>query len=205
MYIPMLFNTQMMQAILNGHKTITRRIVKPQPTILEKKSMWRYCPNWLFVWPLHQEQVLIDEGFPLSKQIPYKIGDIIWARETWAEWSGGYAYKAYNPYGYSYPNSYVDKWKPSIHMPKQAARVFLKIKNVRMERIQAITPEDCEAEGVNHISIVGPELIKKQYSALWDSTIDKKHRDIYGWEANPWVWVIEFEPCDVPERWYENA
>ncbi|MCQ5146470.1 hypothetical protein NE476_29425, partial [Enterocloster bolteae] len=96
----------------------------------------------------------------------------------------------------------LPKWHPSIHMPKAAARIWLKVTDVRVERLQKITLDQIEKEGVKtefpHV-LNGQE---KQYafSQLWDSTVDKLNIDRYGWTANPWVWVIEFERCGKPEE-----
>ena len=104
-------------------------------------------------------------------------------------------------------------WHPSIHMPKEAARIWLKITDVRVERLQDITPKDAKNEGVgnlfyedigysekNYGTEVDPEygIAKEQFAWLWDSTIKKSDLDRYGWDANPYVWVISFERCAKP-------
>ena len=104
--------------------------------------------------------------------------------------------------------------RPSIHMPKEAARIWLKVTDVRVERLREITPKDSENEGVgnlfyedigysekNYGTEVDPEygIAKEQFAWLWESTIKKSDIDRYGWGANPWVWVIEFERCEKPE------
>lgn len=97
------------------------------------------------------------------------------------------------------------RWHPSIHMSKEAARIWLKVTDVRVERLQDISGMDVLKEGVN--SHVHPEADyfdvnqREMFQSLWNSTIDKKQIDTYGWEANPWVWVIEFERCEKPEGW----
>ncbi len=109
-------------------------------------------------------------------------------------------------------NTYVDKngvrhdhapWRPSIHMPKEAARIWLKVTNVRVERLQDITVEDALAEGMDKYIRLNGELdensIITSFIGIWNSTIKKSDLDRYGWEANPYVWVIEFEVCDKPE------
>ena len=82
------------------------------------------------------------------------------------------------------------KWKPSIHMPKAAARILLKVTDVRVEKLWEMTQEDCINEGCG-------ELSEEQFGQIWNSTIKKKDLDIYGWKSNPWVWVIEFERVEV--------
>ena len=76
------------------------------------------------------------------------------------------------------------KWHPSIHMPREAARIFLRVTDVRVERVQDIDDDGVVAEGLN---------IGDPFDELWDSTIKPADRALYGWDANPWVWVIEFE------------
>ena len=129
--------------------------------------------------------------------------DILWVRETWAMVSGGlYEYKADGTEIDHLGN--IIKWKPSIHMPRSAARLFLKVKAVRVERLQEITEEDADAEGFggNCPYDAFPEhkgspgwydgsiSIPECFGELWDSIYSKRG---YGWEVNPWVWVIEFE------------
>lgn len=143
--------------------------------------------------------------------MPCEPGDILYVRETWKKAHNGYYY-----YEDWKRNDIADvtKWKPSIHMPKEAARIWLKVTDVRVERLQEITPKDSENEGVgnlfyedigysekNYGTEVDPEygIAKEQFAWLWESTIKKSGIDRYGWGANPWVWVIEFERCEKPE------
>jgi len=190
---PILFNTQMVRAILDGRKTCTRRIVKPQPTA--------------------------HYGVQCIKP-PYQPGDILYVRETWSLRFDGekYFYKADKNTSREEKRllDYNDvKWRPSIHMPKEAARIWLKVTNVRVERLQDITPKEAENEGVgnlfyddigysekNYGTEVDPEygIAKEQFAWLWESTIKKSDLDSYGWDANPWVWVIEFERCESQEE-----
>lgn len=98
-------------------------------------------------------------------------------------------------------------WRPSIHMPREAARIWLKVTDVRVERLQEITPEQIIKEGTTgfdaeHLEVLG-EHYDIPFATLWDSTIKKSDLDLYGWAANPWVWVIEFEPCEKPDGWPE--
>ena len=201
---PILFNTDMIRAILDGKKTVTRRIVKPQPVVLNS-----------LVIP------------------PYKVGDILYVRETWKSFCGmlygrengtyiplddfeGYQYKAdeqyvctkgINPFCDCFDDqkcdiSFDDKWHPSIHMPKEAARIFLRVTNVRVERLQDITPEQIDAEGCKEYvynAKTGELLPSKPtwFKIIWDSTIKKSDIAKYGWAANPYVWVIEFERIDL--------
>lgn len=215
---PILFNTEMVRAILDGLKTCTRRIVKPQPD--EKHTF----PLGFVTDSTEKKNVGcfgfgIDEyGGSIQYVKPpygYAPGDILYVRETWKKAPNGYYY-----YEDWQRNDIADvtKWKPSIHMPKEAARIWLKVMDVRVERLQDITPKDAENEGVgnlfyedigysekNYGTEVDPEygIAKEQFAWLWESTIKKSDIDRYGWLANPWVWVIEFERCEKPEgkRW----
>ncbi len=211
---PILFNTEMVRAILEGRKSCTRRLVKPQPD--EKLTF----PLGFVIDSTEKKEVGcfgfgIDEyGGSIQYVKPpygYAPGDILYVRETWKKAPNGYYY-----YEDWQRNDIADvtKWKPSIHMPKEAARIFLKVKDVRVERLQDITPKDAENEGVgnlfyedigysekNYGTEVDPEygIAKEQFAWLWESTIKKSDLDRYGWNANPWVWVIEFERCEKPE------
>lgn len=212
---PILFNTEMVRAILDGRKTCTRRIVKPQPTA--------------------------HYGAQCIKP-PYQPGDILYVRETWERfecWNcegdergncpkepkksvldktcGCYMYRATDEI------SGDAKWHPSIHMPKEAARIWLKVTDVRVERLQEIdedgvwnegfrfTPpcltrvsadgHTCDLDGpcTSHIKYCDMTMGELFGRELWDKTIKKSDIDRYGWNANPYVFVIEFERCEKPE------
>ena len=194
---PILFNTEMVRAILDGRKSCTRRIIKPQ---------WEECPHCKYV---HKEYIygkLAENvycakcGYPLlpERRAPYQPGDILYVRETWKKAPNGYYY-----YEDWQRNDIADvtKWKPSIHMPKEAARIWLKVTDVRVERLQGITSEQICREGVEveYPHVLNGEEKRHAFSRLWDSTIKKSDLDRYGWNASPWVWVIEFERCEKPE------
>lgn len=182
---PILFNTEMVQAILDGRKGCTRRVVKPQPTA-------RYGAQCI--------------------KPPYQPGDILYVRETWGypialNSDKQYVFRADEVAESGFKNdSHI--WHPSIHMPKEAARIWLKVTNVRVERLQEITVDGCHREGINiETSAVtdGETLNRKhdfsleKFETLWDSTVKKSDLDRYGWDANPYVWVIEFEQCEKPK------
>lgn len=127
----------------------------------------------------------------------YKVGDVLYVRETWQYIEGasgcGYAYMA----GGGVHND-IGVWRPSIHMPKIAARIFLRVTDVRCERLQEISIADIKHEGVVVPKIDVPEVSDEAYlwfafQTLWDSTVKKADVEIYGWNANPWVWVYGFE------------
>lgn len=196
---PILFNTEMVRAILSGRKTVTRRIIKRDiESILNS--------------PYHKEHPEVEDKTIIEKLcIPsYAAGDILYVRETWCDdrqfthedTPGKYFYKA------SESNNF--KWRPSIHMPKEAARIFLRVKDVRVERLQDITSVGAWKEGVGENCIGlsacggGCDTCRANtdnhifmFNALWNSTIKKQDLDKYGWNANPWVWVIEFERIEV--------
>lgn len=205
---PILFNTEMVQAILDGRKTCTRRVIKPQ---------WEECPHCKYV---HNEYIY-DEmaenvycarcGYPLEpeRRSPYQPGDILYVRETWERfecWNcegdergncpkepkKSVLDKTYGCYMYRATDEISGdaKWHPSIHMPKEAARIWLKVTDVRVERLQDITEDDAEAEGCFDYTSTA-----LGFPDVWDSTIKKSDVDSYGWNANPWVFVIEFERC----------
>ena len=142
---------------------------------------------------------------------PCEVGDVLWVRETWSttdkcglypNWpSTGihYMYKADDP---TCDSAKEARWYPSIHMPKEAARIFLQVKGVRAEQLQEITSYDCIHEGVSKAVLftLGEEFTKGIFAAIWESTLKKADLPKYGWDANPWVWVIQFERCEMPER-----
>ena len=154
-----------------------------------------------------------------EKTCPICPGDILYVRETWNHYVHdvvGGSQKGYHEEGYFYKASpemksslpsfveyhWGEKWKPSIHMPKEAARIFLKVKDVRVERLQDITDEGAYREGAGDKDVIyqtGARVL--EFARLWDSTIKKSDIEKYGWSANPWVWVIEFERCEKPEEW----
>jgi hypothetical protein len=121
---------------------------------------------------------------------PYQPGDILWVRETWSRMeTGQYLYKADN----EKPVSFLG-WRPSIHMPREAARIFLRVTGVRVERLQDISYADVIAEGIPY-----GHAEHTKFRAVWESTLKPKDRPTYGWEANPWVWALEFERISKEE------
>lgn len=200
---PILFNTEMVQAILDGRKTCTRRIVKGA---IPDDAMWGYTmftPKGC----ISCRGVYADgygEGF---YKLPYQPGDILYVRETWCK--GSWMNEKERYYYKADDNDFHCVWHPSIHMPKEAARIWLKVTDVRVERLQDITFDSCKNEGIyddyktyseayaNNLRRVA---YPKAFARLWDSTIEKSDIDRYGWNANPWVWVIEFERCEKPKE-----
>ena len=174
---PILFNTEMVRAILDGRKTVTRRVVKPQPV---------YNPNDGFTWKgaaYGTDLPPTEKGatYNFRCAAPCRPGDILYVRETFCRQPSEeypFVYKA------SVETPAAWQWCPSIHMPREAARIFLRVTDVRVERVQDIDDDGVVAEGLN---------IGDPFDELWNSTIKPADRDLYGWDANPWVWVIEFE------------
>lgn len=196
---PILFNTEMVRAILDGRKDATRRIVKG---FIPDDAVWGYTvftPKGYISCRGTFADVYGEKFFKL----PCESGDILYVRETWKKAPNGYYY-----YEDWQRNDIADvtKWKPSIHMPKEAARIWLKVTGVRMERLQEITEVGIQKEGVE----VDPKECAGKFDfiselfllfqRLWNSTIKKSDIDRYGWDANPWVWVIEFERCEKQEE-----
>lgn len=217
--LPILFKTEMVQALLAGRKTCTRRVIK--------------LPDNMTGRPVGNSG---DSSNPLGffyiggiKRPPYQPGDILYVRETWnkaglvddsdhvIEGAEKYYYAA----GPEKPcfDFWVDPetgehkdrmpWKPSIHMPKEAARIWLKVTDVRVERLQEITEAEAILEGAidNRAFIHSPDneydhihTAREHFIDIWNSTIKKSDTDKYVWNANPWVWVIEFERCEKPGK-----
>lgn len=185
---PILFNTEMVRAILDGRKSCTRRLVK---FFSGENPRWTgYIKDGLMLYNGKNE--------PCIRKAPYQPGDTLYVRETWKKAPNGYYYYEDWQRG---DIADITKWKPSIHMPKEAARIWLKVTNVRVERLQDIDGKGCVKEGIEeeHLKYVGDEFVKGMFHDLWDSTIKKFDLDRYSWDANPWVWVIEFEMCEKPE------
>ena len=185
---PILFNTDMVRAILTGQKTQTRRLIKPQPT----NPRWNNI-GWLG-W---------DDGHGYRMKPPCEDGDVLWVRETWCKGASRYLYRANygeNEHFYQSGNEIAMHWHPSIHMPKQAARIFLRVKEVRVDWLQAMDEETAIAEGFAD-SPAGTDSPLTRFSEFWDKTIKREDLREFGWHANPWVWVIEFERCEKPEGW----
>lgn len=199
---PILFDTNMVRAILAGKKTVTRRMVKLQP---EKSAHSPYkCFGGRFAFRIGKR------GCTDQYKPPYRPGDILYVRETWAHPSEAEIAAGASPDMYLYKADELqpaawDKWRPSIHMPSEAARLFLRVTDVRVERLQDITEEQAKAEGLykgwSLTERSTPSTTAKQaFMWVWGMSIKPADRARYGWAANPWVWVIEFERCGKPEE-----
>lgn len=204
---PILFNTKMVRAILDGRKDATRRIVKG---FIPDDAVWGYTAFTPKGYISCRGTFADGYGEKFFK-LPCESGDILYVRETWKKAPNGYYY-----YEDWQRNDIADvtKWKPSIHMPKEAARIWLKVIDVRVERLQDITYNGALREGsegirCDHVALgvhgctdcmntgwIEPPQV--EFMQIWNSTIKKSNLDRYGWDANPWVWVIEFERCEKP-------
>jgi hypothetical protein len=183
---PILFSAPMVRAILEGKKTQTRRIVKPQPpewiNELHGNELSKRAPYHIE----DDEQRVFGWGFQDDHdryyKFPYgKLGDRLWVRETHCQYGDGYIYRA--DYGQFTPISdgIGGPWKPSIHMPRKASRINLEIESVRVEGLNDISEADAKAEG---IATSKPEF---SFMTLWKSINGPD-----SWDSNPWVWVVQF-------------
>ena len=216
---PILFSTPMVKAILDGKKTQTRRVIKPQP---EEHVIIPDKINGLKWNGVNYGSITRDERGSIAETslatiCPYgQPGDTLWVRETWNVCDVGYdgyngAFEAGYPlvtipaskpeYGnmvyYKADGNEEPPWRPSIHMPRWASRITLQITNIKVERVQDITEKDAVAEGIEtHLSGCWTptggyaDNARLAFGALWDSINAKRG---YSWDDNPWVWVIEFE------------
>lgn len=188
---PILFSTPMVQAILEGRKTQTRRVMKPQP--FQHDSGW-----WIYEG--FRPKARYNSGsraanFPPNEwdmlTSPYGcISDRLWVRETFLE-TISTDDKIHYEYRADYSKTMADDvcWKPSIFMPREACRIMLEVTDVRVERLQDITEEDAIAEGT--VRIHRYKTMVWEYETLWESINGKG-----SWEKNPWVWVIEFKKIE---------
>lgn len=221
---PILFNSHMVRAILDGRKTVMRRVVKG---LENEKRLW---------------EAFEQEGrtrLPMAKG-PYAPGDVLWVRETWnygyfessdreldnSRWfeplpinydrnsyigaQAGYVYR--RDFSYEEECEYGTEnekgelvpmtWRPPIQMPREAARIWLRVTNVRVERLQTIDEAGAEAEGGQALICKGKPVrtAREDFALAWGNTIKSVDYLRYCWEANPWVWVIEFERCEKPEK-----
>ena len=188
---PILFNTEMVKAILEGRKTVTRRVIKPK--YRDDEHGWTVCIN-SYTHLVDDVAYTDGEGAcTRSMKPPYQVGDILYVRETWIESAFGYVYRASD---YSTIEEWAGeeiKWKPSIFMPKEAARIFLEVTNVRAEKLLEMSADDAIKEGCRPVLGESAWSARDNFEELWDSTVSGKDYEKYKWSSNPWVWVIEFK------------
>lgn len=224
---PILFNTEMVLAILDGRKTCTRRICKDANEYTVPDMDFYNADRRTYAVHNFSDKEHTDQLSIVERTCPICPRDVLYIRETWTEECGKYYYRA------DYDSDYLDPcetlsggypascrnhpgcdgcmatstrihWRPSIHMPKEVARIWLKVTDVRVERLQEITAESALAEGTDkYIHLNGKfdeNAILTSFMGIWNSTIKNSDLDRYGWNANPWVWVIEFEQCEKPKE-----
>lgn len=198
-------NDEMIRAILNGEKTVTRMAVKPQPEgayavydmDMDLKSVEFACGN------RGAGGVIGDYG--VHVKAPYWFGDILYVRETWQySWLApdfcvageNYIYRA----DWGERKRPLGGWKPYTHMPRKAARIFLRVTDVRVERLQDIDDDKALKEGCGIWGDVDwVAFPEEDFKRIWGNTIKPADRALYGWDSNPWVWVIEFERIEKAE------
>ena len=223
--LPILFNTEMVKAILDGKKTVTRRICKdgndctvPDMEFYDADKRTYAVHNYADAG--HTQKLSVAE-----RKCPICPRDVLYVWETWHKYTKrvGKGENCHIEEFYGYKASIANSedanepWKPSIHMPKEAARIWLKVADVRVERLQDMSEGDAFAEGVSpwddrcyarngwKPTLYDPDsggscCPLHAFEDIWNSTIKKSDLDRYGWDANPWVWVIEFERCEKPEE-----
>lgn len=227
--LPILFNTEMVQAILDNRKTVTRRIIKPsyRPDESGFQVLTNMGTKERWAEKIDEEEMRFDP--PRYVIPPFQPDCIMYVRETWAFQcciecmniyeddscmigktstihedkdaisEGCYIYRADHPH----PERII--WRPSIHMPKEAARIWLSVTDIKIQRLQEMTLDDFLQEGVVMLpeAFNDPENVYQQgrtdFIDIWDSTIPKGQQALYGWAANPWIWAIEYERCEKPE------
>lgn len=207
--LPILFNTDMVRAILDGRKTVTRRICKEANELTVPDMSFYDAEKRTYAVHNYADKEHTDQLSTAERTCPICPGDILYVRETWSPVfvvPRRYLYKV----GCKEAENLPIKWHPSIHMPKEAARIWLKVKDIRVERLQDMSDDDCEKEGLENFckkcsalfsncdTCLNDGGIKEDFKELWDSTIKKSDLDHYGWDANPYVWIIEFERCEKP-------
>jgi hypothetical protein len=194
----------MVRALLAGTKTQTRRICKPQPCMVTQGGRRRiyadadYKKSWAHVPGMTES---LDE----FRDCPYgRPGDRLWVRETfgrpWHHAQPSYLYRADDRSGEVDSHPDFDGWKPSIHMPRAASRITLEIAGVRVERLQAISHDDARAEGLSFVGDGGSRFGIPGMASTWNNDPRDSYRALWesingpgSWDANPWVWVVEFK------------
>lgn len=188
---PIIFSGPMIRAILDGRKTMTRRVIKSQPNSTQILARDAAAPSgYSWISPEYDDELLT---------CPYgQPGDQLWVRETWADTRDECRR---HPVSYRADWNIEDdfdrgfNWRPSIHMPRWASRITLEVTGVRVEQLCDITEEDAIKEGVDPVAHPSYPALKARahtrgFCWLWDSLNSKRG---FGWEANPFVWVIEFK------------
>lgn len=196
---PILFNTEMVRAILDGRKTCTRRICKDVNAYMVSDMAFYNADKRTYAVHNYADLKHTEPLSLVERKCPICPGDILYVRETFIQAASHiFWYKADD-------KEFLSKcknWKPSIHMPKEAARIWLKVTDVRVERLQDIDLIGIRNEGLSSMAVHAGdmEIASEEWKILWNSTVKKTDLDTYGWDANPFVWVIEFERCEKPGK-----
>ena len=191
---PIIMSTEDVLALLDGRKTMARRVIKPQP--VRNGALWELGgAGW------SNNSVIPVYGRSLYDRMPYKPGDVLYVRETWAGLNENeYLYQADDPdvnvwkiWRDKGVGAKYERWMSPVTMPREASRLFLRVTDVRVERVQDIAEKDAESEGFR--TECGPlsscpTCNVSEFHKEWDSRNAKRG---YGWDSNPWVWIIEFE------------
>lgn len=210
---PILFNGKMVRAILDGRKTAMRRVVKGAEDYSEffalKTLPLAVISKEMRISETYHLCAIFERDGLLHSHIakaPYEPGDVLWVRETWAKVNGVYYYRADDRENLGV----FGGWRPSIHMPREAARIWLCVTKIRVERLREIDEAGAEAEGgqarlkPGHHGLIWhsktEHTAREDFFRIWDKTLKPMDRNRYGGKANPWVWVIEFERCEKPEK-----
>lgn len=223
-----LFNGEMVRAILEGRKSYTRRLIKRKYSnthlevftnkygtrLIELQNNVEGETFGTYEDGKHWQKLLAMREIEYEHK-PCRVGDILYVRETWQECCRNYIHNPIVHSKYCYKASIdsafygcieecgnICKWRPSIHMPKEAARIWLKVTEVRVERIDDMSIQDMINEGINTDGIIttdGPieYRVINRFEELWNSTVNE---DWQKFENNPYVWVISFERCEKPEE-----
>lgn len=212
---PILFSTEMVRAILDGRKTCTRRICKDANEYTVPDMDFYNADRRTYAVHNFADNEQMEQLSTAERTCPICPGDILYVRETvwqkigyYLDIDGETKPSWYNEFKYVASDEKPEtgwnySWakRPSIHMPKEAARIWLKVTDVRVERLQEIDGKGCVKEGIEEepLKHVGEDFVKGMFHDLWDSTIKKSDLGRYGWNANPYVWVISFDRCEKPE------
>lgn len=176
-------STDAVRAILEGRKNQIRIPLKKQDMIGGRMTKAGFLVN------MNGMSECGGEVIPL----PYEVGDIIRVRETWAVLDGEYVYRADDemPAGW-----HLTSWRPSIHMPEEAIRLFLCVDDIRVEHLNCITDEDIAHEGIWLDGTFDPETV---FAQMWTDSLSNKMNEKYGWDKDPFVWVVTFCVADKNE------
>lgn len=190
-------NDEMIRAILDGRKTVTRRAVKPQPRAIYYDGKV-YDDDGLYIVAENQNGGVEQIVFP------YRLSDILYVREMW-KFMGSVSNVSRKADRYIYRATWSGNeqplaWRSSIYMPKKAARIFLRVTDVKVERLQDIDDDKALKEGCGIWGGVDwAAFPEEDFKRIWGNTIKPADRALYGWDSNPWVWVIEFEQIEKSE------